>query len=343
MKYIKISVVVIAFLAIFSDFGIAQGNGSKYAGEFLAIGVGGRPLGMGSAYVALVNDVTAGYWNPALLSKINYPQFALMHDARFGNLVNYNYGAIGIPLGKNQSVGLSVIVNGIDDIPDTRNALIDLNGNGILDPGERLDPDRITYFNSNDYAFYLTYSKKHNDKFSYGANFKVIRRSLAEESAWGLGFDVGLHYTPMERLMLGANLQDITTTYLAWSTGKKENISPTAKIGGAYILDVPFLKGTIIPAVDLDMRFENRQTASNFNVGAVSFDFHGGMEYTYNNLISVRGGYNEIGNLTLGAGIKLPKINIDYSFAKFDQDEQLGNTHRISLTFTLEEDKFKRK
>lgn len=27
---------------------------------------------------------------------------------------------------------------GIDDISDTRNALIDLNGNGILDPGERL-------------------------------------------------------------------------------------------------------------------------------------------------------------------------------------------------------------
>lgn len=344
MKYIKISVVVIAFLAIFSDISFAQGNGSKYAGEFLAIGVGGRPLGMGSAYVALVNDVTAGYWNPALLSKIYYPQFALMHDARFGNLVNYNYGAIGIPLGKNQSVGLSVIVNGIDDIPDTRNALIDLNGNGVLDPGERLDPDRITYFNSNDYAFYLTYSKKHSDKFSYGANFKVIRRSLAEESAWGLGFDIGLHYTPMERLMLGANIQDVTTTYLAWSTGKKENISPTAKIGGAYILDVPFLKGKIIPAVDFDMRFENRKTANNFfNVGAVSFDFHGGMEYTYNDLISIRGGYNEIGNLTLGAGIKLPKINIDYSFAKFDQDEQLGNTHRISLTFTLEEDKFKRK
>ncbi len=343
MNHIKISVVVIAFLAIFSQFGFSQGNGSKYAGEFLAIGVGGRPLGMGSAYVALVNDVTAGYWNPALLSKVNYPQLALMHDARFGNLVNYNYGAIAMPLDKNQSVGLSVIINGIDDIPDTRNALIDLNGNGVLDPGERLDPDRITYFNSNDYAFYLTYSKKHSDKFSYGANFKIIRRSLAEESAWGLGFDLGLHYSPIENFMIGANLQDITTTYLAWSTGKKENISPTAKIGFAYIYDVPFLNGTIIPAADLDVRFENRRTASNFNVGPVSFDFHGGLEYTYNKLFSIRGGYNEIGNLTLGAGVQLPKINIDYSFAKFDGDEQLGNTHRISLTFTLEEDKFKRK
>jgi len=345
MNYIKNILAVIAITAVTSGYGYGQGNGSKYAGEFLAIGVGGRPLGMGSAYVSLVNDVTAGYWNPALLSKINYPQLALMHDSRFGSIINYNYGAIGVPIGKNQSVGLSVIVNGVDDIPDTRYALIDLNGNGTLDPGERLDPDKITYFNSNDYAFLLTYSKKHSDKFSYGANFKVITRSLAEESAWGLGFDVGLFYNPVKELLLGANLQDITTTYLAWSTGKKENISPTAKIGSAYILDVPFLKGTIIPAVDFDVRFENRRTASNFNMGLVSFDFHGGLEYTYDNIVSIRGGYNEIGDVTIGAGFKLPKINIDYSFAgrfKTD-DERLGNTHRISLTFTLEEDKFKRK
>ncbi len=40
----------------------------------MAIGVGGRALGLGGAYVALANDVTAGYWNrPA--SNINYPEF----------------------------------------------------------------------------------------------------------------------------------------------------------------------------------------------------------------------------------------------------------------------------
>ncbi|MCE1164469.1 MAG: PorV/PorQ family protein [Bacteroidetes bacterium] len=339
-RQIKFSLAIFAFLAIFSNLSFGQGNGSKYAGEFLAIGVGGRPLGMGSAYVALVNDITAGYWNPALLSKIDYPQLSLMHDARFGNLLNYNYGAVAIPIGKNQSIGLSVIVNGIDDIPDTRQAAI-YYGNVL-----RIDPDKVTYFNANDYAFLLTYSKKKSDQFSYGANFKVIRRTLGDAgNAWGLGFDVGLFYNPVKSLLLGANIQDITTTYVAWSTGKKENISPTAKIGSAYILDVPFLKGTIIPAVDFDVRFENRKTASNFYVGPVSFDFHGGMEYTFDKLVSIRGGYNELGDITLGAGIKLPKINIDYSFTGGfkDDPEKLGNTHRISLIFTLEEDKFKRK
>ena len=134
---------------------------------------------------------------------------------------------------------------------------------------------------------------------------------------------------------------DITTTYLSWTTGKKELISPTSKIGAAYSFD--FFSGTFTPAMDFDVRFENRQTASNFNLGAVSFDFHGGMEYTFKNLISIRGGYNELGNLTLGAGVKLPKLMIDYSFVKFDANDALGNTHRISLVFTLEDEKFVRK
>lgn len=339
MKFRRIFISVIILLVYSSSFG--QGSGNKYAGEFLNIGVGGRALGMGSAFVALANDVTAGYWNPALLSKLNYPQFSLMHDARFGNLVNYNYGAIGIPFGKNSSLGLSVIVMGVDDIPDTRNALIDLNGNGILDPGERLDPSRITSFNTSDYAFYLTYSKRHSDNFSYGANLKVLRRNIAEESAWGLGFDVGASYTLMNRILLGANLQDLTTTYMTWTTGKKEVITPTAKLGAGYMINL--WKGVLTPAIDFDVRFENRQSSANANLGPVSFDMHAGAEYTFQNLFSLRVGRNDLNNLTLGAGIKLPKINIDYSFVSFNGDEQLGNTHRISLVFTLEDDKFQRK
>lgn len=340
-KLKKIKYILIVLVLITSTNLFPQGSGNKYAGEFLAIGVGGRPLGMGGAFVALANDVTAGYWNPALLSKLNYPQISLMHDARFQNLVNYDYGSVGIPFGKNASLGLSIIRMGIDDILDTRNALIDLNGNGVWDPGERLDNDKITRFSTTDYAFFLTYSKRQNDKLSFGANLKILRRNIAEASAWGLGFDIGVAYSPFSRLLLGMNLQDITTTYMSWTTGRKEVITPTAKIGTAYQFD--FFKGIITPAVDFDVRFENRRSSANANIGPVSFDMHAGIEYTFQNLFSIRAGYNELGNMTLGAGVKLPKLNIDYSFVKFNGDEDLGNTHRISLVFTLEEEKFMRK
>jgi hypothetical protein len=38
----------------------------------------------------------------------------------------------------------------------------------------------------------------------------------------------------MENLSVGANLQDATTTLVAWSTGRNELVSPTLKLGAAY-------------------------------------------------------------------------------------------------------------
>ena len=320
----------------------AQGSGNKYAGEFLAIGVGGRPLGMGGAFVSLVSDVTAGYWNPGALARLNYPQMSLMHDERFGNLVNYDYGSVAIPFGTNTSLGLSVIRLGVDDVPNTNSAWEDLNHNGYFDSGDRLDYSKIRFFNAADWAVFFTYSKRQTEKLSYGVNLKVISRSLDNASAWGIGFDVGAIYNVTEKFRVGANLQDISTTYLAWSTGRKELITPTAKVGGSY--DIPFFgTGRVTPAMDFDVRFENRRFASLAHLGPVSFDMHAGLEYGFKDLFAVRVGYNDVKQLTLGAGIKLPKLNIDYSFAKFDNNDQLGNTHRISVMFTLETEQFKRK
>jgi hypothetical protein len=331
----------------------------KYAGEFMAIGVGGRSLGLGGSYVALANDVTAGYWNPAALARINYPEVALMHDERFGNLVNYDYGAVAFPSGSNTvntdssadavpaisynaaSFGLSIIRLGIDGIPDTRNAWADSNGNGMFDEiNARPDYSKITYFNAVDWAIYLTYAKQSSENFFYGANVKLIRRNIGEFHGTGIGFDVGALYTPYSNLYLGANFQDVTTTLVAWSTGTNELISPTLKIGAAYLLDI--FGGRVAPVVDADIRFEGRKYATMAHLGPVSFDFHGGLEYDFKQIIAVRVGYNDIGNLTLGAGVHLRKLDIDYSFAKFNGDDQLGNSHRISLRLTIEEEKYRR-
>ncbi len=315
----------------------------KYAGEFLAIGVGGRALGMGSAQTALVNDVTAGYWNPAGLARINYPEVSLMHEEHFGSLVNYNYGAVAIPYGPDMSFGVSLLRLSVDGIPDTRNALYDANGDGILDiHTDRLDYSKITEFSNTDWALYFTFAKRATEEFYWGANVKLIRRDLAEYSATGIGFDVGAVYTPMENLMLGANIQDITTTLVAWSTGRNELITPTAKLGAAYAVEI--LGGRVMPAVDIDMRFENRQFASTFNLGPVSFDMHAGFEYNFKNVFAVRAGYNDVKEFTVGAGLYLPKLTIDYSFARFSQSasDRLPDSHRISLILTLEEPKFLR-
>lgn len=336
--------IALLFLMTFSVNG--QVVLSKYAGEFLAIGVGGRASAMGGAQSAAVRDVTAGYWNPAGLAFVDYPQISLMHEEHFGNLVNYNYASVAIPYGNDMSFGASLIRLGVDGIPDTREALVDGVTKEVIyditNPRARLDPSRITEFNNTDYALYLSFAKRHSDNFYFGANAKLIRRDIAEFGATGIGFDVGAIYMPYEDLFLGANIQDVTTTLIAWDTGRQELISPTVKIGAAYALDI--LGGVLTPAVDFDLRFEGREFASNFNIGPVSFDHHFGLEFNFQDIVAIRGGYNDVNQFTMGAGVKLPKLNIDYSFMRMNSGEleRLPDSHRISLVLTLEEPRFLR-
>jgi hypothetical protein len=312
----------------------------KYGNEFLSIGVGGKQLGMGSGYAALAGDVTAGVWNPAGLAKVNYPEFILQHDERFGDLVSFDYGAAAYPYENDITFGLSVIRLGVDGVPDTRNALIDYNGNGIMDNTDRIDYSKVTYHNTSDWGIYLSYSKKQSADFYYGGNIKFIYRSIIDNSAFGIGFDAGAIYSPMENLFLGANLQDITTTYLGWDNGTKELIPPMAKIGAAY--QIALFNGILTPAVDFDTRFEGRDNSAMFNLGPASFDLHAGFEFLYKNFVAIRCGYNDVKQLTLGLGLKINKLDIDYAFAKFNTDYDLGNTHRISVKFTLDYEQFGR-
>jgi len=313
----------------------------KYAGEFLAIGVGGRALGLGGAYVALANDASAGYWNPAALVRINYPEIMVMHDERFGNLMNYDFGAVAIPYGPDASLGFSVIRMGIDGIPDSRNAWVDANGNGVFDDNNRPDYDRITYFNSADWAFYLTYAKKVNEELSYGANVKIIRRDIADGSATGIGFDAGLLYVPLSELALGLNVQDVTTTLVAWNTGRNELITPTAKVGATYFVEA--FGGRFAPALDLDMRLENRRFSAFAHIWRLSIDPRIGLEFEFRNTVALRLGYSDVRQITVGAGLHLRKLDIDYCFARFgSQADNLGDTHRISLRLILEEERYAR-
>ena len=67
--------------ALFSGSTFAQ---VKYSNEFMTIGVGARSHGLSNAMVAHVNDVSAGYWNPAGLTQIEAPfQISAMHAEWF--------------------------------------------------------------------------------------------------------------------------------------------------------------------------------------------------------------------------------------------------------------------
>lgn len=115
--------IALAISIIFGYSFLSYGQGSiapKYSNEFLQIGVGARSLGMSLAQVASVNDVTAGYWNPAGLTGMKgRMQVAAMHSEYFAGIAKYDYAALSKRIDTASAIGLSVMRFGVDDIPNT--------------------------------------------------------------------------------------------------------------------------------------------------------------------------------------------------------------------------------
>lgn len=317
---------------------------ADYAGEFLELGVGARSLALGGAGAAISEDATAGYWNPAGLNVLKFPMVTAMHETRFDGTVQYDYAAFALPMNAVSSAAISVLHIGVNNILDTRNALVDLNNNGQLDPGEYLDYTKVSSFSNFDWVAMLSYAKAVDSTLSWGVNAKLIYRRLdLETTGSGLGFDLAARYKPTDALTLAAIAQDITTTLLSYTTGTKELVSPTLKLGGAYEWNITSDGNhRIMPTADIDLRFENRGQDAQLYAGPISADFHEGIEYQFKNLFAIRGGYNDMQMWSVGAGVTISKLHIDYAYLGANAQDQLGSTHRISISFLLDNPKWKR-
>jgi len=317
----KIFIICLLFLP-FTAFA------SKYSGEFLNVGLGSAAMGMGGAYVSIAGDAFSSYWNPAGTALSGH-QLIFAHSSNFGSLVSHDAFGYSRPMGT-YALGLVYLRLAVKDIPYTNDALIDLNGNGIMDAGERLDESLITFNDDVESALLLNYSRKYRNRSAWGVNLKFVNKSIGPSSAWGLGIDAGAMTTWRKKLRLGINLQDITTTYLAWDNGTKEVISPTVRIGSSYH---PFIAGERPLALALagDVRFENRQSASNYHWGSISLDLHLGLEYWLKKRIALRLGGDQ-GRFSAGLGLKAGRFNFDYAYLAH---KYLENSTRLSGSFTF--------
>jgi hypothetical protein len=288
---------------------------AKYAGEFLYLGAGGRPLSLGGAYVAESGDVLSGYYNPAGLSILSHSQAIFMHSETFGSLLNHDFLAYARPVGSGETktaIGIS---------------LYRLGGGGIIVTSQDQTGRfyKIKEESHADYAAYFSYGRQLGKRLLAGISTKVIFRDIVDETAFGLGLDVGGIYSISSWADIGLNIQDATTTLLSYTTGTKESINPTAKIGAR----IHGTRGRISAAVfsDADLRFEGRDYAAQLSAGAASLDSHLGIEISYLEKIAARIG-SDVGNMSLGAGLRFGRINIDLALK---DHSDLGFTYLASL------------
>ncbi|WP_263835796.1 hypothetical protein [Salinibacter sp.] len=185
---------------------------AKYGAEFLAGGVDARALGMGGAYVGLADEVSAGYWNPAGLHGLSYPEIGYMHVERFAGAVSFDYGGVAMPVTARSTVGVSVFRSGVNDIVNTLAAWNPDRGQPLPDY-----ESRITRFSAADWAVFVSYSRAVGERLSVGVNFKGIHRSIGDfANAWGYSMDVAARYRAGP-YRLGVVVRDVTTMLQSWS------------------------------------------------------------------------------------------------------------------------------
>jgi hypothetical protein len=319
----------------------------KYAGAFMEDGGGARALALGGAFTAVADDPSAAFWNPAGLSFATERSVMLMHSERFGGLIDRDYASYMQPVnwsllgGEESAFGLSLIRLGVDDIPFTSHLedALDVNNDGTVDDDELLGlfeyRDQIEWVSDSEYALFVSYAEKLGE-WRLGGSLKLVSQNVGEYSSFGIGMDVGLMRRGIWRnLDVGLKIQDVTTTYLSWDTGRDEIIAPAVIPGLAYRVPVPQWDATVLIATSFETRFENRgDIADQYASGSMSTNMHTGLEVGVADKVFVRGGYDsgwDSADFTAGAGFRLSRLIVDYAYAGDTLDIQ-ESTHRVSLT-----------
>jgi len=327
MKIIThISIILVLILSSYTNAQLFPVLGGQRAGistaQFLKIGVGGRAAAMGESFVAISDDASALYWNPAGLAQFKTNQVIFSHNIW---LVDINHDFLGAVyhLDSDNTFGISLTSLSMEKMPVTTE--FSPFGNG-------------EYFGFSDIALSVSYARKMTEQFSFGGTVKYIEETLDKLKMRGVMIDIGTYYRTglgstrfaVTVSNFGAELAPDGEVVLIGKRTKSEWQSfapPTMfRIGFAF---EPYQdeQHSVTTSIQLNHPNDNSENVSL------------GVEYSWNRILFLRGGYKinvEEQNYSFGAGVNVPismaEFTFDYAFANF---EQLGSAHRFSIILGL--------
>jgi len=342
-----ITYMVILTLVLSAQVFAAGSNraGTNAASELL-IPVGARYIAMGGASAAGVSGLDAIYWNPAGLDRMPYLAAGLFSHMTYIADIGVSYVAAGIKFGGIGSVGLSFKTLSFGDIPITSEDFPD--GTGAL-----FSPQFMTIG--------LSYSRALTDRVSVGATAKIISETLDRVGATGFAFDIGAQYQNLgdiNGLSIGVVIKNFgpamkfdgngllrkgdpldvsrPASYYQVVAGADE-LPSTMEIGLGYALNLSETN-----TVGVQSHFVNNNFDDDFT--------RLGLEYNFNNMVFLRGGYSlsmnntedatgestNIFGLTLGAGLKYSfsglTLGIDYAYRAVNYFDA-SNVFSLELSF----------
>lgn len=299
---------------------------------FLKIGAGARETALGTAVTGLLGDPDLMFYNPAgILSQGQQLQASFNYNKWIADL-NHNSAAVTYNLEGIGTVGVGFISFGISGIAADRDVFTD----AVLH-AQQTDQNTSATYDYRDIAYQVTFARAVMDNLSLGITLKGISESIDGQSVGAVAVDFGSVYQ---------------VGILDWTIGARfNNLGSDLKYYDiAFGLPLTFTIGTsIVPFKDANNKLLLAMDAVKTQDGPQYY--FSGLEYTFMDLVSIRGGYkfnysgtndggtstriaydNTIEGVSLGGGFHTKVsgiiIGVDYAYTKMNL---LSNVHRFSI------------
>ncbi len=271
--------------------------------DYLQYGAGARSLAMGGAYVALADEASGPYWNPAGLTQVEEYQFLSMY-APFFEQTSYNFLSYVNPLGRLGNVAISDVFlysGGYEEV--------DKDGN-VLGANQSI-------FNN---AIIISYANRIYRHLSLGANLKLIHERVMKYSGNSQGIDLGILCKPLDELSIGLVVQNVLQPKVTLID--EPNVYGTNVKGGVALKTY---YNRLILTADINKLVDEK---AYFCTGV---EFSPWEKVTSSSLkrIDLRAGINHLQSFTCGIGLKINFFSLDYAF----NIHRIGNLHKFGLTF----------
>jgi hypothetical protein len=318
-----------AVLLLVVMFAVPAGAQVSIGGaQSLYIHPGGRPAGMGDAFVSIADDATACWWNPAGLAFLEQPyNVSLLHSRLVPDWedVYYEYAAYAQRVEGLGTFGASLIY-------------LTYGQQQATTPD---DPTPFTTFHSYEVIPSLAYGALLGENLGIGFNLKFIYVDLApaevtvdKQQGSGTTFaaDLGVLWKLMDgRWNVGGAIQHVGPKIAYIDEDQKDPLPRNLKVGTSYKL-VDDEMNSVIVSADYNKSLVIVEDIADPSIGVI---LNAGAEYTYYDLLSLRAGYvydedGEIKDFSFGMGLKYK--NFCFDVANVPQAEGLKRPFRFSLT-----------
>ncbi len=294
---------MIAVAASLMALALAPLTAGAYFEKGGVTGVGARPLGMGGAFVAVSDENSAVFWNPAGIGQLTRAELSGMYAAIFNGKIFYLFTSAVFPVFQDGMMGISWERRDFVDSPD------------------ELKED----------VYFITFASPMTEDrlFFAGLNVKFFNLSseFRDVGGTGMGLDWGILYRlPLPKygkeLRFGFSAQDLSTT-IKEDVGVEQNIPSVLRVGTAYQFE-----RWITLALDYETFKDPSVATTNSNrlrAGVEGWFFEGslGVRLGFVGFATVPGRYS--------AGVSYRARDWEVDYAYLGHSGNLGDTHRVSF------------